>query len=186
MKWLFLIILFYTLSSCIELQQSEYIKEIDTSIHLLDEAKEKMDNSVFDSIPTVLSEINFVKTKVRDFLKNDTLPLDYAIKIDQLNETETTLKKIEKEIPVLINDIETLSENLNNLKNDINNSSGIRAKYSDNIEIETKNQTLLVEAAMRYYEDCSNSIKSFYEIEPELKLFSNKLELKNKEQKLIP
>ena len=186
MKWLFYFLQIFALTSCIEFSQSEYIEKIDTSIDALNQSKLKLEQPVFDSIPVVLIEIKNIKSAFRENLKNDTLPLEIALKIDQVNQIKKILEKTDKAIPLTILDINALIINLKNLKKDINNGSGNRAKYPDNIQIEKEKQTLVVNSVETYYRNCSAAIKSFKEIENELKLFSNELELKKEEQKLIP
>jgi len=186
MKWLLYIFLFLSLISCIDFKQSEYTETIDLSIESLNQSKTKLDEAVFDSIPIIISEIKTIKTKIRTYLKNDTLPLNIALKIDDLNQIDKELKKIEKNIPIAKKDIDVLTLNLSNLKKDIYNGSGNRAKYAENIELEKTNQTLITNSVDVYFNNCSESIQLFNEIKNELKSFSNKLELKNKEQNLIP
>lgn len=168
------------------MKQSEYNQKIDQSINLLNQSKKKLSNKTFDSIPIVISEIIDLKSNIRTFLKNDTLPLDIAIKIDEINQIDKTLQNIEANKTIAFKDINVVIQNLNNLKKDINNSSGDRGKYKENIEIEKSKQKILVDAVDDYYSDCTNSIQSFNETKSELISFSNELKLKNEEQNLIP
>lgn len=186
MKWLFYTLLLSVLTSCVEFKQSEYIQKIDVCIKELSASKLKLNNSTFDSIPIVNSEIKAVKTKIRANIKNDTLPLEVALKIDEINQINNSLNNIENQIPIAAKDIDVVLSNLNKLKKDIKNGSGNRAKYDENIEIEVSKQTLIVKSVDTYYSTCSTAIKSFNDVKNELKSFSNELELKNKEQKLIP
>lgn len=186
MKWLIYVFLVFNLSSCIEMKQSEYNQKIDQSIETLKQSKKKLSNPIFDSIPIVVSEINSLKSNIRTFLKNDTLPLDIALKIDEISHIDIALQNIEANKIIALKDINVVIQNLNNLKKDINNSSGDRGKYDENIEVEKSKQIILVDAVDDYFNDCTNSLQSFNEIKTELISFSNKLKLKNEEQKLIP
>ena len=111
---------------------------------------------------------------------------DIALKIDKINHIDRTLQDIEANKTIAFKDINVLIQNLNNLKKDINNSSGNRAKYSENIEAETSRQIILVNAVDDYFSDCTNSLQLFNEIKLDLISFSNKLKVKNEEQNLIP
>lgn len=168
------------------MKQSEYNQKIDQSIETLKQSKKKLSHTAFDSIQVVISDISILKSNIRRFLKNDTLPLDIALKIDKINHIDRTLQDIEANKTIALKDINVLIQNLNNLKKDINNTSGNRGKYSENIEAEKSRQIILVDAVDRYYNDCTKSLQSFNEIKFELISFSNELKMKNKEQKLIP
>lgn len=168
------------------MKQSEYNQQIDQSINELNLSKEKLSNKIFDSIPTVVSEINTLKSDIRTFLKNDTLPLDIALKIDEINRIDIALQNIKANKIIALKDINAVIQNLNNLKTDIENGSGDRGKYKENIDIEKAKQKILVDAVESYINDCTNSIHTFNDTKEELISFSNELELKNQEQNLIP
>lgn len=168
------------------MKQSEYNQKIDQSISELNLSKEKLSYKIFDSIPLVISEINNLKSNIRTFLKNDTLPLDIALKIDEINQIDKALQNIEANKTITLNDINAVIQNLKNLKTDIENGSGNRGKYQENIKVENSKQKFLVDAVENYLNDCTNSIQTFDNLKVDLFSFSNDLEMKNKEQNLIP
>jgi len=186
MKWLFYSLILFFATSCIDFDRSEHIAEIDTSINELKKASTDLNSPLFDSIPIVLSEINKLNEQFRTFIKKDTLTLETAEKIDQYKAVEADLILLSEQLPITQKDIKTVITDLQNLKKDISNNVGDRAKYSSNLALELENKKVLIDAANKYSGTFSNSLKKFNSIHTFLRNFSIQLEMKNKEQNLIP
>ena len=186
MKWLFYLLVFFVFSSCVDFNRSKQLDAIDKSIEELRINRALLKTSLFDSIPIVLPKIEALKTRLRAQLKNDTLSLRIALKIDEFKKIESDLKNIELAIPIAEKDIENLKTNFSNLKKDIENSVGQRGDYKKNIAVEIKKKDTLINAINRYKENCASSFVTLKVLHIELSNFTDALELKNKEQNLIP
>ena len=186
MKWLFYLLVIFTFTSCVDFNRSEQLDAIDRSVEELSASQSVLNTSLFDSIPIVLPQIVALKTRLRAQLKNDTLSLKIALKIDAFKKIEADLKNIETSIPVAEKDIENLTTNFTNLKSDIENSVGQRGDYKENIATEVKKKDTLINAINRFKENCASSLVAFKVLHSELSNFTDALELKNKEQNLIP
>lgn len=186
MKWLFYSLIAIILLSCIDFDRSKHLQEIDSSIKELKQSTSDLNDPLFDSIPIVLSEINRLNERLRNYIKQDTLSLERALKIDEYKSVEANLIQLTEQIPVAKNDIIAVISNLKNLKKDISSNSGDRANYSANIALEQDNKKILVEATNRYTTSLSNTLIRFNSIHPALWDYSIQLEIKNKEQNLIP
>ena len=186
MKWFFCSLFILFLFSCLDFDRSKHIKEINSSILELEHCLTELKSPKFDSIPIVLSEIKQLNEHLRRYIKQDTLSLETALKIDEYKSIEATITQLTVQIPITENDIKTVINDLKNLENDISNNAGDRANYSANLAVENENKKVLVEASKRYTTDLSSSINRFNSIHSTLKDFSIQLEMKNKEQNLIP
>jgi hypothetical protein len=186
MKWLFYILVFLITSACIDFDRSKYKDEIDASIEALNQSNLTLNQSFFDSIPIVLSEIEIVTNKIRTYIKQDTFSLEIALKIDEYKNVEAELIHVFQQIPVTKKDIKTVLADLKNLKKDITNNSGDRASYGVNLSLEKSNKKVLVEAVERYSNTCTKAFSTFNAIYPSIFEYTIQLELKNKEQNLIP
>ena len=185
MKWLFYILIFLITSGCIDFDRSKYKEEIDVSIEELNQSSSTLNQSFFDSIPIVLSEIKSVTNKIRTFIKQDTFSLEIALKIDEFKRIEAELIHIFQQIPVTKKDIKTVIADLKNLKKDITNNSGDRVGYGANLMLEKSNKKVLVEAVERYSSNCIKAYETFHSIHPSILEYTIQLELRNKEQNLI-
>lgn len=186
MKLLFLSLTLILSSSCIDFDRSKHLKEIDVAIDALKKSASELETPIFDSIPIVLSEIKWVNQRIRTYIKQDTLSIETALKIDEYKQIESQLILISEQIPVTQKDINSVTSDLILLKKDISNNSGDRALYTTNLAAEKENQKILIGAVERYTTTCRSSFKTFQLIHDSINEFSNHLELKNKEQNLIP
>ena len=186
MKWLPFICLLLLSASCIDFDRSKYIEEIDSSINELSEAKAQLNQAIFDSIPLILKEIDLVQNRIRTNIKQDSLSLETAIDVDNYKKVENNLIDIEERISVMQKDINAILQDLHNLKKDIENNTGDRAKYEANIQLEKENVKILLNAVEFYTTTCNASFDTFHSVHESLDGYSNLLEMKNKEQNLIP
>ena len=112
MKWLFYSLIAIILLSCIDFDRSKHLQEIDSSIKELKQSTSDLNDPLFDSIPIVLSEINRLNERLRNYIKQDTLSLEIALKIDEYKSVEANLIQLTEQIPVAKNDIIAVISNL--------------------------------------------------------------------------
>ena len=106
--------------------------------------------------------------------------------INRNSEGKCNIIQLKEQIPITKKDINTVISDLKSLKKDISSNSGDRANYSANLALEQENKTILVDAAQRHSTTFSNTLIRFHSIHSALSDYSIQLELKNKEQNLIP
>lgn len=186
MKWLVYSLFLVLLYSCIDFDRSKHTKEIDASIEQLKQSTSELNTPFLDSIPLVLSQINRLNERIRSNIKQDTLSLETALKIDEYKSLEAEIIQLKEQIPITKKNINTVISDLKKLKKDISSNSGDRAKYSANLALEQGNKKILVDAAQLHSTTFSNTLIRFHSIHSALSDYSIQLELKNKEQNLIP
>lgn len=186
MKWLFFSLIPILIYSCIDFDRSKHIVEIDTSIEELKHSASELNDPLFDSIPIVLSKINSLNERIRSYIKQDTLSLETALKIDEYKSLEVEIIQLSEQIPVAKKDIKKVVSDFKKLKKDISNNTGDRANYNANIALEQETKKLLVDATQGYTKTFSRSLIRFNSLHTALWDFTIQLEMKNKEQNLIP
>ena len=186
MKWLFFTLIPVLIYSCIDFDRSKHIEEIDTSIEELNHSTSDLNDPLFDSIPIVISHMNRLNERIRTYIKQDTLSLETALKIDEYKSLEAEIIQLSEQIPVAKKDINQVVSDLKNLKKDISSNAGDRANYNANIALEQASKKVLVDATHGYTTTFSTLLIRFNSLHTALWDYSIQLEMKNKEQNLIP
>ncbi|MBM3185554.1 MAG: hypothetical protein FJZ67_04580 [Bacteroidetes bacterium] len=141
---LFVLVIFSTLFfACTDFEQSKQLKQVN-SLH-----------KNLDSLSIVLSQINDSQLteeieKNRDLISdltmsatNDTLTETEAKMLDNYANFASKLSFLKTRMEELKNTLEEQKSIVNHLKNDIENGSGKRHLYNDQIKFEQRKQTII-------------------------------------------
>ena len=185
MKTFQLLILIAVCCSCIDLKKPEQEDQIEALNLKITELAGLIVEFPSDSITEIISEILQIEEKIKKYSVNDTLTLENAMQIDEFKKVRIILEDSFDHNSTIVAELEKLKKSISNLQSDIQNSVGDRANYEVNIAFEEEklNQlTLFIEDYDLKWRTC---IETFYNLQPILKVFSEKLEHKNREQFLL-
>ena len=170
------------LFSCSDFYRPGQLEKIDKLLFELEEIEDSCYSSDFDTIPIILTEVERMENKIKQNYVDDTLSLSFAKKLDSFQSIRKGLAPLNKIVPGIFERIDIERRAIKNLKHDINNSTGDRAMYEDNISFETENVNDLRELADQCVATKELNVEIFNNLHEDLRSYSIKLIQENKER----
>lgn len=158
--------------SCSDLKKGEQSKSIDELSATVDSIEEVLIEHHVDTLKQMLDNAKEVQESIALFHSSDTIPLDFALRMDEYKLMIQNIPEIEQNQFTLKNGVTEIRVSLSNLKADINNASGEKQKYDEFIAHEKKKVTELREVLTNYDLLRSQLMENFNELHEEMKEFS--------------
>ena len=170
------------LFACSDLNRPGQLERIDDLLFELDEIQNATDRSGLDTIPIVLVEVERIEYAIKQNYINDTLSLDFAKKLDSYKRIRQNLNPLKEIGPVLLEKIHFERNAINNLREDVLYCTGDRAKYEENIAIETETVNDLRHMVEQCIATKEENVETFNTLHNDLRSYSLMLVDKNKER----
>lgn len=168
--------LILTLFSCADLKKGQQIETIDALSKSVDSISTVLIENKLEQIEPIVRQSRTIEKRILDKFNPDSIiDLETGKKLDQFKEMLNTFDPLEK----AYNDLKKYSKKesiaLKELKSDIENSNGERAKYDEFVSFEMKKVNQLRQLLSDYVQTKNKSVKTFNTIHEDVNAFSLKL-----------
>ncbi|MEY4659005.1 MAG: hypothetical protein ACO29U_01455 [Crocinitomicaceae bacterium] len=165
--------------SCADLKKNDQIKRVSALEKRLKKIELTRKSNEIDSLTAMKISTNAVEIRIKTYLVLDTINLVLGKKMDAYKIMRRNLKPLGKQNSQLKSALKEETQVLKSLKLDIENGSGSREKYESYILFE-KNKINQIQVLLDDYLRLKReTLKTYYELHPELNQFSIELIRKN-------
>lgn len=172
MNRLFLFLGFILLISCSDLKKGEQLQAIDQLSATVDSIEVVLIEHHIDTLKQMLDNAKEVQESIATFHSSDTIPLEFALRMDEYKLMIQNIPEIEINQLTLKNGVTEIRTSLSNLKTDISNASGEKQKYDEFIAHEKKKVNELRDVLTNYDTLRNQLMDHFNELHEEMKEFS--------------
>jgi chromosome segregation ATPase len=136
MKFLLLLSLFFLVFSCTDIKKNKRVERISSMTKTLDSIQKTINTSKIDSLADMQLAAQGVELRIKNNYKLDTINLDFGKKMDDYKRMRRAIPKLKGNWDKVKKGIVEMRKSLNNLKTDIENTSGKREKYDEYLKFE--------------------------------------------------
>ncbi len=172
MKIYFFFFLMLLFASCADLLRPKQLQRIDEIQSNLIEAKEQLNEIKVDSLEHVLTDMETVDFRIKEYYSGDTISVEFASKLAEYRILIPALKNILRSLNQVDSAIIVRENQLNILKNEIQKSAGNRAKYDENILFEAEEVNAIYDFVKFCDSTASSSLDTFNILQPQIEQFS--------------
>lgn len=158
--------------SCSDLKKGEQLQSIDQLSATVDSIEVVLIEHHVDTLKQMLDDAKEVQESIATFHSSDTIPLEFALRMDEYKLMIQNIPEIEQNQLTLKNRITEIRTSLSNLKADISNASGEKQKYDEFIAHEKKKVNELREVLTNYDSLRNQLMNHFNELHEEMKEFA--------------
>lgn len=166
MKKILPFILLVIFSSCIDLEKSKWMSDIDKMSLSVKNMQDEIAVSSGAHLTSIQLEIKANELKIEQLYHNDTLDIQFAQTMSRYKIIQQVLTPLINRAAYLDSSLNKESKQLNKLKSDISNSVGKRNHYEDYISQEKKNVLLLQNLFNTFVKQQKITEKERTEIQP--------------------
>lgn len=165
-----------TLFSCADLKKGQQIETITALEKSIDSINTVLIENKLEQIDPIVRQSRTIEKRILNKFNPDSI-IDLATgkKLDQFKEMLNTFEPLEKAYKDLKKHSKKESIALKELKSDIENSNGERAKYDEFVSFEAKKVEQLRQLLSDYVQTKNQSVKTFDTIHEDVNTFSLKL-----------
>lgn len=165
-----------TLFSCADLKKGQQIETIVALEKSIDSINTVLIENKLEQIDPIIRQSRTIERRILDKFNPDSIiDLETGKKLDQFKEMLTTFDPLHKAYSDLKKYSKKESIALKELKSDIENSNGDRAKYDEYVSFEIKKVDQLRQLLSDYVQTKNKSVKTFNAIHEDVNTFSLKL-----------
>lgn len=172
MNRLFLFLGIILFISCSDLKKGEQLQSLDQLSATVDSIEVVLIEHHIDTLKQMLDNAKEVQESIAQFHSSDTIPLEFALRMDEYKLMIQNIPEIEQNQLTLKNSIAEIRASLSNLKVDISNASGEKQKYDEFIAHEKKKVNELREVLTNYDSLRNQLMEHFNELHEEMKEFA--------------
>jgi hypothetical protein len=165
--------------SCIDLDKKEQLqslKNLNTKVDNVQLAFEKLKKDTIEEIIYSMKEVNY---QIKYFIKDDTISLQQARKLEAYKNVYHQLLSIENYNEKILFGSQRIKNNIEHLQADIEQGNGERNNYDRFIGLETKKVTALENLLLKLTKLQNKSLTSYKHLHREVETFASKLEEKH-------
>ena len=182
MKSVFILLGVILLISCSDLKRPEQKNKLElvrADLNLLSENSHRVDS---DSISIMMSQIDKVEKRIKNYFQYDTLNIKLIERLDSYKRIQPSLMFVLNGRKIIDSCFSVRIKSLESLETDIENSVGNRAMYNEFLDFE-KDQVKQLSDFVKLCDSTSEeSLKTFHNLHDSIESFSFKLEEENQEQ----
>jgi hypothetical protein len=145
----------------------------------LDSLKNELLTNKLDSAQQYSIEAIDNETRIKNYFIEDTIDMVFAEKMTRYKNMRRAFKHMYLEFDNIVLGCDEVKETLRQLRHDIENGDGDRAKYSEYLNFEKSKFDKLEILAKDYFDAKKTNVATFRELNPELHDFSLKVQAKN-------
>lgn len=165
-----------TLFSCADLKKGQQIETITALEKSIDSINTVLIENKLEQIDPIIRQSRTIEKRILNKFNPDSIiDLSTGKKLDQFKEMLNTFDPLEKAYNDLKKSSKKESIALKELKSDIENSNGERAKYDEFVSFEMKKVNQLRQLLSDYVQTKNKSVKIFNTIHEDINAFSLKL-----------
>lgn len=164
------------LSSCADLKKGQQLETIDALSKSIDSISTVLIENKLEQLDPIIRQSRTIEKRILDKFNPDSIiDLETGKKLDQFKEMLNTFDPLKKAYSDLKKYAKKESIALKELKSDIENSNGERAKYDEFVAFEVKKVGELRQLLSDYVQTKNQSVKTFNAIHEDVNAFSLKL-----------
>jgi len=152
------------------------IDKLNTS---LDSLKNELLTNKLDSAQQYSIEAIDNETRIKNYYIEDTIDMVFAEKMTRYKNMRRAFKHMFLEFDKIVLGCDEVKETLRQLKHDIENGDGDRAKYGEYLNYEKSKFDKLVVLAKGYFDSKKTNVATYKELNAEIHDFSMKMQAKN-------
>ena len=175
MKFLLLLSLFFLVFSCTDIKKNQRVERISSMTKTLDSIEKTMNSSKIDSLADMQLAAQGVELRIKNNYKLDTINLDFGKKMDDYKRMRRAIPKLKGNWDKVKKGIIEMRKSLNNLKTDIENTSGKREKYDEYLKFEQNKLNQLRLLCDECLKGQKKILDTYIRLHPELFRFSMEL-----------
>jgi hypothetical protein len=145
----------------------------------LDSLKNELLTNKLDSAQQYSIEAIDNETRIKNYFIEDTIDMVFAEKMTRYKNMRRAFKHMYLEFDNIVLGCDEVKETLRQLRHDIENGDGDRAKYGEYLNFEKSKFDKLEILAKDYFDAKKTNVATFRELNPELHDFSLKVQAKN-------
>lgn len=162
------------------MRKSEQIESIENMTKSLDSMENLILGNNIEPLEKVENSAQTIEMRIKVNFSNDTIDYDLGKKIDDFLQMYKNIKPLKKDYEAIKTSVVNEKNILKNLRNDIENGYGERAKYDEFVLFEEKKVNRFYSMLSEYLEQREIILKTYDELHDELNNYSLELEYKNK------
>jgi hypothetical protein len=171
------------LTSCSDVKKSSQLASIDDMTQKLKSLKQEVKDNKVDSARSYSIEAREIELRIKNNYFTDTIDLVFGSKMDRHKLMRKAFGTMDSQYSNVISGCDEIIESLRQLRYDIDNGDGDRAKYPEYIEFEKSKFEQLNVLSKEYLEAKKISVATYEELHKEIDDFSWKLLNENKKLK---
>lgn len=178
----YLVISFFVLASCSDLKKSKQLASIDEMSKKLDKILVETKANKVDSARYYSIEAREIELRIKNNYTLDTVDVPFGTKMNRFKNMRRAFGKFDEKYENLLMGCAEIKESLRQLRHDINNGNGDRAKYDEYVAFEKNKFDQIDTLAKEYFEQKNLHMATFTELYKEIEDFSFKLFNENKKR----
>lgn len=178
-----LCISFLFLGSCSDVKKSSQLATIDEMNQNLQSIKQEVIDNKVDSARIYSDQAREIEVRIKSNYFMDTIDMTFGSKMDRFKLMRKAFGKMEGKYTNVISGCDELLESLRELRHDVENGDGDRAKYAEYINYEKSKFEQIEYLSKEYLESKNKNMTTYEELHKEIEDFSWKLLNENKKSK---
>ncbi len=172
MKYIVILSSFLALISCSDLKKNEQIQAITKMEATLDSIQTVLKANEVDTIAGLSTAANVIETRIKNNYKTDTIDMELGRKMDAYKIMRRSFRPLGDAYYRVQEGTSEEKLTLANLKKDIENGDGDRAKYDEYVKFEEEKVNQLRILLDDYIQQKTKTMNTFHELHEELEAFS--------------
>ena len=176
MKFLLFLFIIILSTSCADLKKGDQIEIITELEKSIDSISTVLIENKLEQIAPIIRQSRTIEKRIVDKFNPDSIiDLETGKKLDAFKEMLNSFDPMEKAYRDLLKSSKKESVILKELKSDIENGNGERAKYTEFVAFEVKKVNQLRQLLSDYVKTKNQSVKTFNTVHEDVNKFSLKL-----------
>ncbi|MES2800357.1 MAG: hypothetical protein V4638_10110 [Bacteroidota bacterium] len=146
--------------SCSDFNKNDYLRSLGTLEKTIDSIETVLLENEIDTFPRLLSSSLMLELHLKDEVLSDTLPLEMATQINEFQVALHDLKPLGQFYQSMLQSIPHQRFSVQLLKNEVQNDSGDRHKYAENLAFESKRVKGLNTSLTEFIERKNNAVSA--------------------------